>query len=53
MELLTQLKRLRVLAPPPRGIGLSLVVREIRGGQFLSLREAYISNLSLLQSIEL
>ena len=29
-----------------------MVVREIMGGQFLSLREAYISSLSLLRSLE-
>ena len=34
-------------------VGLSLVVRVVRGGgQFLSLREAYILNLSLLGSLE-
>ena len=38
--------------PYPRVVGLSLVVRVVRGGQFLSLREAYILNLSLLGSLE-
>ena len=40
--------------PPLRDIGLSVVVRVRRGkgGQFLSLIEAFISNLSLLRSLE-
>ena len=39
--------------PPSQGIGLSGVVRLWRaGGQFLSLREAFILNLSLLVRLE-
>ena len=45
------------MVPPPKGIGLSVGMWEVvesgmNGGQFIRLRKAYISNLSLLLSLE-